>query len=383
MKIVLIGNYPADGSTSMRRYAAFLERELKRAGHEVRLIQPRVLARKLLPPRNRFGKWLGYIDKFVLFRARFSRLIRGADVVHVCDHSNSPYLSWIGAFPKVITCHDALAIQSALGHFQENPTGRSGKVLQKWIRRNLGRADRVIYVSGKTRADFEQVLGITAPGEVILNCLNWPYSVSSDEEIRSGLKGFGLERYRYLVHVGSNSWYKNRMGVLRMYSILKEQGRFEGMRLVMAGKAFTVEMRAWQRAKGLEDILELVSISNEELRILYSGAFALLFPSLEEGFGWPVLEAQTCGCPVITSNRPPLTEVAGAGALYIDPEKPESVIEAAVACETDRERVIASGFRNLERFKVTDVTRRYEEAYQRAIASAAAGKGNGVGAVRS
>lgn len=382
MKIVLIGNYPPDGSVSMRRYADFLEGALKRAGHEVRLVQPRVFVRKLLADRNRYGKWLGYIDKFVLFRVGFPRLIRGADLVHVCDHSNSPCLSWIKSVPKVITCHDALAIRSALGHYRENPTGWSGRVLQKWIRRNLQRADRVIYVSDKTRMDFERVLGITAPSEVILNCLNWPYSVSTDEEIRSGLKAFGLERSRYMVHVGSNTWYKNRMGVLRMYAILREHEPSVEMRLVMAGEAFTAEMRAWQRTNGLDSVLELVNISNDQLRILYSGAFALLFPSLEEGFGWPVLEAQACGCPVITSNRPPLTEVAGAGALYIDPEKPESIIDAVVACQAERDTMIAAGFRNLARFQADDVICRYEKAYERAISFVEAGKGNRVGAAR-
>ena len=132
----------------------------------------------------------------------------------------------------------------------------------------------------------------------------------------------------------------------------------------------------------MEDILELVNISNDQLRILYSGAFALLFPSLEEGFGWPVLEAQACGCPVITSNRPPLTEVAGAGALYIDPEKPESIIDAVVACQAERETMIAAGFRNLARFQADDAICRYEKAYERAIASVEAGKGNRVGAAR-
>src|SRR5579875_825456 len=90
MNIVLIGNYPGDRQQSMTRYAAFLYRELTRRGHNVRLITPAVRVRSLLPHRHRLGKWLGYVDKYILFRFGFSRSIHGAELVHVCDHSNSP-----------------------------------------------------------------------------------------------------------------------------------------------------------------------------------------------------------------------------------------------------------------------------------------------------
>ena len=63
----------------------------------------------------------------------------------------------------------------------------------------------------------------------------------------------------------------------------------------------------------------LPAVTGEQLRALYSAAAALLFPSWWEGFGWPVLEALACGCPVITTQRPPLTEVAGEAAVYVPP----------------------------------------------------------------
>lgn len=364
MNIVLIGNYPADSQSSMLRYAAFLERRLRLAGHQVRLIQPRVFARKLLPNSSPLGKWLGYIDKFLLFRAGFSRLIAGADVVHICDHSNSIYLSWIKSVPKLITCHDALAIRSALGHYPQNPTGRSGKALQGWILRSLRLADLVVYVSNKTRVDFEQLLGIEVPHDVIPNALNWPYSAASDAEIDSLLPNLGLERNGYILHVGGNQWYKNRLGVLRMFAILRTHELFRGMRLVMVGQPLTEEMQAWCRANGMEDVLELLDVGNEQLRALYSGAFALLFPSLEEGFGWPVLEAQACGCPVITSNRAPLNEIAGPGAKFVDPGRSESIIAAALECFGERTQMIDAGFRNLTRFNDDDVIRSYEACYE-------------------
>lgn len=367
MKIVLVGNYPADKQASMLRYQSFLERELGRAGHNVRIIYPRVIAHRLVRPENRIGKWLGYIDKFLLFRIGFSRKIGDADIVHVCDHSNSPYLRWIRKTPKAITCHDALAIRSALGHFPANVTRGTGKILQLWIRTSIRHADRIVYVSEKTRFDFEQLLGIEVPSEVIPHTLNWPYSVALNAEVSPVLQRYGLEKRGYILHVGGDSWYKNRLGALQMYARLRREGRFQSLRMVTAGRPLSSEIYAWCRENNLMDVVELSNVSNEELRILYSGAAALLFPSWEEGFGWPVLEAQACGCPVITSNRPPMSEIAGDGAILIDPARHESIHEAVSACIDNRDALVNAGFRNLEKFSLHEVIRKYEVFYRHAL----------------
>lgn len=367
MKIVLIGSYPPDRFISMTRYAAFLEEQLKLAGHDVRLIQPRVIARKLLPPRHRLGRWLGYIDKFFFFRIGFSSKTTGADVVHICDHSNSIYLPWIRSASRVITCHDALAIRSALDHFEANPINTSGKILQKWIRGSLNFADQIIYVSNKTRMDFENILGIKVPSNVVFHSYNGAYSAASKADLETPLARVGLAAKQYLIHVGGNDWYKNRMGVLRMHAALQAHEQFRNMRLVMVGKPFTPQMREWCRANHADSVIELVNLGNDELRMLYSGAFALLFPSLEEGFGWPLIEAQACGCPVIASDRAPLTEIAGDAAKYVDPAEPGSIIQAALECSEEREKMIQAGFRNLSRFQLAGMIRNYEEVYRKAI----------------
>ena len=364
MKIVLVANYPADGQPSMLRYAAFLERELKQAGHEVDVLWPRILLRRLVTSSGRLGKWLGYVDKFLLFRMVFSRRTRGADIVHVCDHSNSIYLSWVKSGAKVITCHDALAIRSALDHFPQNSTGLSGKILQRWIRKCLRHADGIIYVSKKTRFDFEQLLGVEVPYEIISHALNWPYRVATGGEVESVLRPLGLKREGYILHVGSNSWYKNRFGMLQMFARLRKDERFHSLSLVTVGRPLTDEMRAWCLENRLTDVYEFQNVSNAQLRTLYSGAFALLFPSLEEGFGWPVLEAQACGCPVITSDRLPMAEIAGEGAMLVDLRNEESILEAAAACSENREALVEAGFRNLERFSTQAMIRRYEDFYR-------------------
>lgn len=372
MNIVLIGNYPGDRQQSMTRYAAFLHQELTRRGHNVRLVTPAVRLRSLLPAQHRLGKWLGYLDKYILFRLGFSRELRGADVVHVCDHSNSPYLAWVKGKPTLITAHDAFGIRSALGHYAHNSTGASGRKLQQWILDSLAYADYVVYVSDKTREDFTQVLSVSSPSEVILHSLNWSYGPAGEEQLQQTLAPLGLGAGQYLLHVGGNQWYKNRLGVLQAYTEIQKQERFRDCKLVLAGKPMTEAMRKWIREHSLQGVISLENVTNEQLQALYSGADALVFPSLEEGFGWPVLEAQACGCPVITSAREPMMQVAGRGAAYMDPEQPLSAVRALDEVVTRREELIAAGFENLKRFTAEEMIDRYEAAYRRVLESALA-----------
>lgn len=348
----------------MLRYAAFLQRELESRGHTVRLVLPRVVLRGLVGEDHWLGKWLGYLDKYVFFRIGFSRLLKNADLVHVCDHSNSPYLGWIGKVPKIITGHDALAIRSGLGHYPENPTRASGRRLQQWILDCLPRADHIIYISDKTRDDFTNELSISVPSNVILHSLNWSYEPASVQQMERAFQPLGIVRGQYLFHVGGNQWYKNRLGVLRAFTEIKKQARFRDLKLVMAGKPFTTEIRDWVQRNSLPDVLELAEISNEMLQCLYSGALAMLFPSLQEGFGWPLLEAQATGCPVITSNRPPMTQVAGNGAVYFDPDQPALAVSALDEVMARREELIAWGKENLKRFTTEEMISRYEWVYQ-------------------
>ena len=60
-------------------------------------------------------KWAGYFDKFVLFPREFRKAMNWTDIVHICDHSNSVYMKHVGNRPHVVTCHDLLAVRSALG----------------------------------------------------------------------------------------------------------------------------------------------------------------------------------------------------------------------------------------------------------------------------
>ena len=287
------------------------------------------------------GKWTGYFDKFVLFPRELRRAAEWADVVQICDHSNAIYVKYLEGRHHVVTCHDMLAVRSALGEFPGYPTRWSGRRLQRMIVDGLSRArDNIVCVSDATRADVIRLVpGGTKEETRIYNALNYPWEpMEREEEVRPNAERLGSPQDRpFVLHVGGNQLYKNRAGVLKFFALLCQ--RAPNLLLVMAGKPWTEEMRQLARVHRLEDsAVERVGVSEEDLRALYSRAEALLFPSLQEGFGWPVAEAQACGCPVVTSNRAPMTEVGGPAVTFIDPLDHESAAIAVASVIGFRER---------------------------------------------
>ena len=348
----------------MLRYADFLRRELERAGHSIEVVHPPVFLGRLVSRTNPIFKWLGYVDKFVLFPLRLRKRSRAVDLVHVCDHSNSSYLRWTGRTPSLITVHDLLAIRSALGDFPQNPTRRTGQWLQRWILNGLKTARYIVCVSWKTKQDLDVLTHSKAAISVIHHSLNWEYAPASPAAIEEVRAACGLvPGEEYLLHVGGNQWYKNRLGVLKIMFELRKHERFQRVKLVMAGKPWPEELRTFCRDNPFNDAIEFVTPANQQIRALYSGALALLFPSLEEGFGWPVLEAQACGCLVITSNRPPMTEIAGEGAIFVDPSNPVAAARAIAENLAGSEMVKLAASENLKRFAIDEVRKRYQNLY--------------------
>jgi glycosyltransferase involved in cell wall biosynthesis len=368
MRILLVGNYALDNQASMLRYADMLCRQIALRGHHVEIIQPQPVFGNLVA-RGPLRKWLGYVDKYLLFPAKLRARVSAFDIVHICDHSNSMYLSHTGPRPASITCHDLLAILSAQGRYPQQKISLTGKVQQRWILKHLSGAQNVICVSANTARELA-ALSRKAPQNVsvIPNPLNFPYSAAPAENVLNLRNRLGLAaEERYLLHVGGGHWYKNRPGVLRIFQLLNETLRAAGaipLRLIMAGESWSPAMREFVDAQHLQaSVVELIDPSNEDLRLLYTGAAALLFPSLYEGFGWPLIEAQSCGCPVITSNRPPMTEVAREAALYIDPEN-EAAAAALVAASLDRLHLLReAGLRNAQRFDPGQIIPAYEDFF--------------------
>ncbi|RZL89149.1 MAG: glycosyltransferase, partial [Variovorax sp.] len=285
MKVLLVGNYVPDGHTSMLAFRRVLERELPRLGCDLRVIAPpkRVLRGHYT---SRWWKWLGYIDKYVLFLPSLASHARWADVVHICDHANAMYVPRVKARPNVITCHDMIAVKAAKGLVDGWKVSWTGRLFQRLIGDGLSRADLVACVSELTRREVLE-LGLADERHIttVLNGLNDDFSPVAPDEAQRLIAGFGLSvQDKYLIHVGWDLLRKNRRVVLESFIALQQRGAEVVQQLVFVGPELTPEMAELAQAHGVADRIKTVQkISHEELRALYASATALLFPSLQEG----------------------------------------------------------------------------------------------------
>ncbi|MHB9002816.1 MAG: glycosyltransferase family 4 protein [Coriobacteriia bacterium] len=161
----------------------------------------------------------------------------------------------------------------------------------------------------------------------------------------------------YLLSLDVFNPRKNFANVVRAFSALPAEER-RGLILVGIGRRRETAADAGPReiaaAHGVADALLLLDdVGFDDLVALYSGAFALVYPSVYEGFGMPVLEAMACGCPVITSDRSSLPQVAGDAALLADPDSSDAIasaIRSLIADPQRREGLVAAGLERASTF---------------------------------
>jgi glycosyltransferase involved in cell wall biosynthesis len=196
-------------------------------------------------------------------------------------------------------------------------------------------------VSTKTSEDAQRLLSLSpSQTPVILNsCFQSLAGQASESDPP------------YIHNVAHSQPYKNRLGALRIGERLLCKPGFESFRLKLAGGEPAPELADGIASSPARDRIDVVAHpSGDELRSLVLGSSLLLFPSWDEGFGLPILEAQTAGICPAASNRAPMTEVGGDACLYFDPSDPEAAADAIAQEWASRGEIIAKGPANLARF---------------------------------
>lgn len=312
---------------------------------------------KRVPGAYRIRRWLeqGNFDRGLRTRA--------VDLYH--EPSLWP-LEFDG--PMVMTLHDLTHV-----HYPHTQPADRLAEIERQVGKGVERAQYVLtdseHVADEVRRHF------SLPHErVLVAPLGYAprFRPRTDEELANTLASFGLSAGQYLICVGTLEPRKNLQLALRAHALLPASLR-ACLPLVIVG------MPGW-RSEGLDETLDaavkggwvkvLGYQSDEVLAELLAGAKALLFPSLYEGFGLPVLEAMASGVPVLLTRSSSLPEVAGEAGIYVDAQDPQEMCTAVQELVDDFslwERCRALGLERAREFSWQRCARITSEAYRKAV----------------
>ena len=205
-----------------------------------------------------------------------------------------------------------------------------------------------------------------------LGCKN-KYKVINDPEKIVKTREKYARGYRYLLHVGTLEPRKNVNAIIDAFDLLKRKHNISHKLILCGGKGWYYH-KIFTKITELDlgdDVIFTGYMSEDNLCLLYNSADIFVFPSLYEGFGLPVLEAMACGCPVITSKCSSLSEIAGDGAVLINPAEPGEIAEKIWQILNDdelRKGLREKGLQQSKKFswdKTADETLKYlQEAVQ-------------------
>ena len=251
--------------------------------------------------------------------------------------------------PSVITVHD-------LGYhvFPDSHTRGQRLYLKAGTRWSVSVASAVIAVSKATAADLQRFYGvpakrITVVYEAAPDVKPVPAGAIADVQDRYGL------RRPYALFVGTIQPRKNIARLIQAYAWLYQNSAI-GWDFVLAGAPGWLSDNLYEQAAafGLAGQIHFLGfVPDADLPALIQGAHFFCFPTLFEGFGLPVLEAQRYGVPVLTSNNSSLPEVAGDAALLVDPTDVDAIANAMLRLSQDevlRQQLIEAGYANVRRF---------------------------------
>lgn len=314
MRVTLFRDHPAEGWPSMDRYADSLLgalQELVRPGWNLRMPMPPA------PLPGTYGRLLTRLLRYPLW----ARGQQGA-LNHIVDHSYGHLLFTLDPARTLVTVHDIAPL-----HF---PGRRGGLSSLAWLLawRGIRRARHIIADSAATAAELQNHVSLDLANFYVI-----PLAVAPGFRPRPPESAECLRRRylppggRLLLHIGHTQPRKNLPALLQALALLNQQGW--PAHLIQVGGRPDPAQQQLIRDLGLEQSVHFVGyVPDEALPDFYSAAELLVFPSLYEGFGLPLLEAMACGTPVVCSDLAVFREVCGPAALYADPGDPAAFAAA-------------------------------------------------------
>lgn len=253
----------------------------------------------------------------------------------------------------IVTIHDLV------WHFYPETMSTLGRYLEKGLMPpSVRRADRVVSVSQSTASALEDVLGIE-PSAVSITPLASSFSSDRVAVVES-------QAEPYFLFVGTLEPRKNLPRLLQAFAQALSVGLAISTLKIVGGSGWGgIDIADLVREYGLEKNIEVLGrVESKSLKTLYQQAYALVMPSLYEGFGLPLLESMSVGVPVIAANISSMPEVVGEGGLLIDPLSVAAISQALVTISSDKtlyDHLVVAAINQAEQFS-WDITAQKTQA---------------------
>ncbi|MDO8430311.1 MAG: glycosyltransferase family 1 protein [bacterium] len=265
------------------------------------------------------------------------------DIVHWLVNRPYPFFWWIPTKKTVVTVHGGTGERAP--HIFTIPN----LFFNFFLRHFNHHMDAAIAVSeyGNKEAIYDYHI---LPEKVftIYNGIDPIYRQLSENVVRQTLKKYNVNFEKYFLYLGGLQTHKNVKRLVEAYILLRDSRSIKEKLIIIGRTSYGAkEVHGTAlNSKYSSDILFINYVSLEDSPAFYCGATALVFPSLNEGFGLPVVEAMSCGIPVITSDSTSLPEVSGGAAILINPYKVEEIMNAMrkiVENENLRKEMVVKG----------------------------------------
>jgi glycosyltransferase involved in cell wall biosynthesis len=369
MRVVIVRR-EAKVAFSMDVYADNLVAELKLLHPEWEIVEiaPKPWSKDLENLWHSGNPIRKYYERFLNHPRTVSNL--EADVFHIIDHTNGHVAYWLKKLgkPVIITCHDL--VQYVYPEILKNQSRFPAFSMAAWEYsvKGITVVDRTIAVSTNTAQDITNYLNINPEKiTVIPNGVESQFRLLSSEIVKNWRQQYTASPEEIcILNVGSTHQRKNIITVLKVVKALAKRGL--PVRLWKIGDDFTIEQKQFISDQTLnKHVTFLGKLDREALIRFYNAADVLLAPSLYEGFGLTILEAMACGTPVITSNVSSLPEVAGDGAILVNPTDVEAIVKAIIHLQTDsidHQNLANKGLNISKKFTWQKTVKNIVEVYQ-------------------
>lgn len=282
------------------------------------------------------------------------------DLFHPTEY-NPYFLKHLQGKPYVLTVYDMIHEHYPEYFSSHDPTSQ-------WKKELIEQADAIIAISENTKNDILKFSDVK-PNKITMIHLGNPFETQQRANKQTIRQDTPSSEKPYLLVVGTRTGYKNFIFFIKAIAILLKKDKNLQVYCAGGGPFTSHELKIFKEL-GINSKVHMINANDSIMPQLYANAKAFIFPSLYEGFGLPVLEAFSCGCPVVASHTSSLPEIGGDAACYFDPHDPSSLVkslESVITNDHVREHYINKGLVRVKEFSWERTAHETKKVYETVV----------------